>query len=134
MTDSLQQTIVIESRLDCVAELGRSINAFCAGQGLDEMARFQVQTAATEAINNAILHAYDNNPRHRVTVNCSVESDMLMIEVIDQGRKLQQLPPDIEPPAEAESGRGWWIMRRWMDRVEYSSSEGVNRLRLYRRV
>jgi len=34
---------------------------------------------------------------------------------------MNQIPPDIEPSPEAESGRGWWIMRRWMDKIEYKT-------------
>jgi serine/threonine-protein kinase RsbW len=133
MTEAESQTFVIDSRLEQVAQLGNQIHDLCRQQGMDEMASYQVHTALVEAINNAILHAYANQPGHPVTVKWLRKGDELRFEVVDRGRAMTKLPADIEPPPDAESGRGWWIMRRWMDRVEYSSGAGENRLTLLRR-
>jgi len=88
---------------------------------MDETDSYQVQTATTEAINNAITHAYNNHPGHSVNVDWVLHGDLIQIKVCDQGKTMNQIPPDIEPSPEAESGRGWWIMRRWMDKIEYKT-------------
>jgi serine/threonine-protein kinase RsbW len=127
-------TLRIDSRLDCVSLVGVSINALCREHGLDEMASYQVQSATIEAVNNAILHAYDSQPGHSVDVDWLLQDDVVRIDIADRGKTMVRLPPDREPPPEAESGRGWWIMRRWMDHATYSSAGGLNRVSLYRRI
>ncbi len=124
----------IDSHLEQVADVGSGIRDFCHQQGMDEMNSYQVQTAVTEAINNAILYACESQPGHQVTVTCSIGDETLSIEVRENGKSMQQIPPDIEPSVEAESGRGWWIMRRWMDRVDYIVDDGVNCLILKRKI
>ena len=134
MTSAQPILLEIDSRLDCVAAVGARINVLCCENGLDEMNSYQVQTAVTEAINNAIIHAYDNQPGHKVSLDWNVLDQTICIEVSDKGKALPEIPPDIEPSPEAESGRGWWIMRRWMDQVDYVSSDGLNRLIMYRKI
>ena len=134
MTVAQQISLQIDSRLDCVAPVGERINTLCREQGMDEMNSYQIRTAVTEAVNNAIIHAYDNQHGHKVTVDWSLQDQTICIQVSDGGKIMSKLPPDIEPPPEAESGRGWWIMRRWMDQVDYDSNNGLNRLIMYRKI
>ena len=134
MTSAQSKLLQIDSRLDCVAGLGARINALCCENGMNEMNSYQVQTAVTEAVNNAIIHAYDNQPGHKVTLDWTLEDRTICIEVSDGGKRLSRIPADIEPSPEAESGRGWWIMRRWMDQADYVSSNGLNRLIMYRKI
>jgi serine/threonine-protein kinase RsbW len=134
MTTAQPILLQIDSRLDCVADLGARINALCCEQGMNEMNSYQVQTAVTEAVNNAIIHAYDNQPGHKVSLDWTLLDQTICIEVSDEGKRLSKIPADIEPSPEAESGRGWWIMRRWMDQVDYVSSNGLNRMIMYRKI
>jgi len=124
----------IESRLDCVSLVGVGILALCRDHGMDEMASYQVQTAVTEAINNAIIHAYANQPDQPVTIDWILQDHEICIEVTDQGKPMEQMPPYVQPAPDAESGRGWWIIRQWMDSAEYTSSDGVNRVTLRRKI
>jgi serine/threonine-protein kinase RsbW len=134
MTAAKRIVLHIESRLDCVSLAGASINALCREHGMDEMGCYQVQTACTEAINNAIIHAYERQPGHSVDIDWSLEGDVVRIEIAYGGKGLERIPPDREPPADAESGRGWWIMRRWMDSADYASADGLHRVTLRRKI
>ncbi|MFT5506420.1 MAG: serine/threonine-protein kinase RsbW [Gammaproteobacteria bacterium] len=134
MTSAQAILLQIDSRLECVAGLGARINALCCEHGMDEVNSYQVQTAVTEAVNNAIIHAYDNQPGHRVSLDWTLQDQIICIEVSDEGKRMPKIPPDIKPSPEAESGRGWWIMRRWMDQVDYASGNGQNRLIMYRKI
>ena len=133
MSNDKKVSFEIDSRLDCVSFIGTSIKALCLDHSMDEMDSYQVQTAVTEAINNAVLHAYQNQPGYKIKVNFLLEDKSIRIEVIDEGKQLETMPPDVEPSPEAESGRGWWIMRRWMDQVNYTSAGGINCLVLLRK-
>lgn len=126
------KTIVLEidSRLDCVTLVGISIRALCLEYGADEMTAYQVQTSTVEAVNNAIIHAYSNQLGHPVWIRWSLAGKQLTVQVSDAGMTMRQLPPDIEPAPDAESGRGWWIMRQWMDSVEYMTGSGRNTLNM----
>ena len=116
----------IDSRLDCVSLVGVSVRALCLEHGADEMTAYQVQTSTVEAVNNAIIHAYRNQTGHPVWIRWSLAGEQLIIQVSDRGVAMQQLPPNIEPEPDAESGRGWWIMRQWMDSAEYMTDAGHN--------
>lgn len=126
--------LVIESRLDQTSLVGACLRALCLQSGVDETATYQVQTAVIEAVNNAVIHAYQNEAGHQVWVSWLKEGPLLSIVVSDAGRTMSALPPDCEPPVEAESGRGWWIMRQWMDEVGYERRDGRNAVVLRKRV
>ena len=83
----------IDSRLGCVAVLGTRINALCCENGMNEMASYQVQTAVTDALNNAIIHAYDKQSGHKVTLNWTLRDQTICIEVSDKGKTLSKVPP-----------------------------------------
>jgi len=98
------------------------------------MNSYQVQTAVTEAVNNAIIHAYDNQPGYKVSLHWTLLDQTICIEVSDEGKRMTNIPLDVEPALEAETGRGWWVMRRWMEQVDYVSNNGLNRLIMYRKI
>jgi serine/threonine-protein kinase RsbW len=111
--------LAIASRLEQASLVGTCIRALCVEAGLDDMSAYQVQTCTIEAVNNAIIHAYGRAPDQQVWVAWHSDGRTLRIEVSDTGASMRELPPAVEPDPFAESGRGWWIMRQWMDSAEY---------------
>lgn len=93
----------------------------------------------TEALNNAVLHAYQGRSGSEIKVIVSAESGQLVLELIDRGLAMPEEPVaqiDEDPPAwenVAGSGRGWWIMRSWMDEVSYRSERDRNVVRMVKR-
>jgi len=69
-----------------------------------------------------------------VTIDWILDDDVICIEVTDRGKRMEQMPPCVEPAPETESGRGWLIMRQLMESAEYTSSDGLNRVILRRRI
>jgi len=134
MTATKRISFLIDSRLECVSLVGAAINALCVKHGVDEMNSYQVQTATIEAVNNAIIHAYENDSGHEVRVDCILSGESICIEVLDHGKGMQKLPANKAPELDAESGRGWWIIRRWMDYVEYETKDGFNRISMVRNI
>jgi serine/threonine-protein kinase RsbW len=125
-----QIELLIDSRLHQASLVGTCIRALCEQHGIDATRAFQIQTATIEAVNNAIIHAYGRQPGQQVRVSWLKAGSELTIEVSDTGMTMATLPPDVEPPLEAEGGRGWWIMRRWMDHAEYRQQDGWNTMTL----
>ena len=127
MNDSPRTLLIeIDSRLEAASLVGTCIRAHCLDSGLDEMITYQVQTCTIEAVNNAIIHAYGGEAGHRVEVRWTLHDTSLRIEVGDSGRAMARMPPETEPDPLAESGRGWWIIRQWMDSADYASRDGRN--------
>jgi serine/threonine-protein kinase RsbW len=93
--------------------------------------------ALTEALSNAILRGNNDDPRKHVYVMARVDTKCLVIEVKDEGAgfDLDQCTIDPTVPANVnrEDGRGLFLMRKLMDRVEQFDDQGnVVRLTLHR--
>ena len=87
-----------------------------------------VPVALSEAISNAILRANNEDPGKRVFVRADVDTQRLVVDVQDEG-----LPFDLDGNIrdatdplniEREDGRGLFLMRALMDRVERFDANG----------
>ena len=92
-----------------------------------------VPVALTEALSNAILRGNLEDARKQVRVCARVNAVQLVLEVHDEGAgfDLEACTADPGTPGnlEREDGRGLFLMRRLMDRVE-RFSDGGNVVRL----
>lgn len=133
-------TLVIDSSLDHVFLVGLAINRICSFVPLTDIEAFQAELCVVEAVNNAIKHAYQNEPGHPVSIAVAVESDRLVFEITNTGRPMDagvlERPPHEATAAElrAEDGRGTSIMRSFMDTVSYGRKGDVNVLTLVKRL
>jgi serine/threonine-protein kinase RsbW len=97
-----------------------------------------VPVALTEALSNAILRGNGEGPGKSVRVRAEVDDAQLVVEVEDEGAgfDLEACTEDPTTPEnlEREDGRGLFLMRALMDRVErYRGVGNVVRLTLIRR-
>ena len=84
---------------------------------------FSVQLAVEEALVNAIKHGNRLDHAKRVHVACRVATDLLRIEITDQGPGFDPsaVPNPTEPKhLESPRGRGIMLMRSFMSRVQYN--------------
>lgn len=92
--------------------------------------RFRLVLA--EAYSNVIRHAHKDQPHLPVIVRLELREGDIALEIWDHGDGYQTEkydPPD--PEDKQESGYGWLIMNRLMDRVDYCLQiDGRNRLLL----
>ena len=96
-----------------------------------------VPVALTEALSNAILRGNHDDVTRSVHVHADVDSSRLLLEVRDEGIgfDLEACTEDPTTPENLlrEDGRGLFLMRRLMDRVErFSDGGNVVRLILHR--
>lgn len=93
-----------------------------------------VPVALTEALSNAILRGNADDPRKHVAVRVRVDRTALIIEVTDQGAGFDLDECTIDPTTperlESEMGRGLFLMRELMDRVERFAGRPGNVVRL----
>lgn len=135
--------LAIESRLHSVPVLANLVGAVCesAAVGTDDCNL--IKLCLVEAANNAIIHAYREEPGNTVTVEVEFSAGTIVFDVIDTGIAADPAVMNADHRAileEAlssenvpESGRGLAIMQEVMDSVEYTVGQGYNRLRLVKR-
>ena len=97
-----------------------------------------VPVALTEALSNAILRGNGDNSSKHVRIRADVSELRVVLEVEDEGDgfDLEACTTDPSTPEnlEREDGRGLFLMRSLMDRVErFRGAGNVVRLTLHRR-
>ena len=125
-------TLKITSSAEYVSSLGEAINALCLYASGSESCAQAVQLAFVEALNNVILHAYNNQADNDIIVQWHQENGHLRIEIIDYGLSMSSLPAAVLPAYDAESGRGWWIIHSCVDDYYYKVVECIERERVYK--
>ena len=94
-----------------------------------------IKTAVSEAVTNAIIHGYDEeflrekpeSIEKPVYLRCMLEEDVLLVEVQDQGKGIENIDKVMEPlfttkPEMDRSGMGFAFMEAFMDDLEVISS------------
>jgi serine/threonine-protein kinase RsbW len=108
-----QQVTKVEHYLENISKL----------LNLDEIQFNKLLVAATEAVNNGIIHGNNRNPKKKVTLTCEYLNDTLIVTVEDEGTGINPaaLPdPLSEENLLRENGRGIFLMRSLMDEVGFA--------------
>lgn len=100
---------------------------------LDEIQMHKLMVSLTEAVNNAIIHGNKSNPDKKVRVECDCQHEFLVITIADEGKGFK--PENVKNPLHEEnllrtSGRGIFLMRTLMDKVEYAMGKKGTTVRL----
>jgi len=100
--------------------------AFCRWAGIDSEVADQIAMAAVEGATNAVVHGNKCQRSKKVRVLFEKTRDRIMVSVADEGEGFD--PDRVPDPTEAdnlmkESGRGIFIMKQVMDRVEFEQRE-----------
>lgn len=87
-----------------------------------------VKTAVAEAVTNALLHGYEENPQKEIELRCVTEDKEVHIEVIDEGKGIPDIEKAREPffttrPEWENAGMGIAMMEAFMDCVVIESKE-----------
>ena len=116
----------IESDPNNLITVEEFVNYFCKDINLEDSKLPNVLLAVTEATTNAIIHANKCDHSKLVTVDAWVEDSKLVVKVKDEGQGFD--PTEIPDPTKPEnllkdSGRGVYLMRVYMDGLEYKSTD-----------
>ena len=89
---------------------------------LDEIQMHKMMVSLTEAVNNAIIHGNKSDQAKKVYVRCELLPGWLVVFVNDEGIGFQ--PDKVRNPLRKrnlmrESGRGVFLMKTLMDKVEF---------------
>jgi stage II sporulation protein AB (anti-sigma F factor) len=88
-----------------------------------------IKTVVSEAVTNAIIHGYNENPEGVITIKALIDGDMLYLAVEDEGQGIEDLqlartPLYTSKPELERSGMGFTIMENFMDRFDVISEPG----------
>ncbi|HIE27864.1 TPA: ATP-binding protein [Candidatus Poribacteria bacterium] len=115
----------IPSEIQLIYVLDAVVSEILREMEFDDEAVEQANLAVIEAGTNAILHGNSSDPNKRVYFQFLVGEDKLTVIVKDEGEGFN---PDLVPnPLDLEnllstSGRGIFLMRTFMDEVNYSEN------------
>ena len=88
-----------------------------------------IRTAISEAVTNAIIHGYGNDPTQKVDMRCTAEDRLLPVEIEDKGKGIENVALAMQPfyttePNLERSGMGFSVMEAFMDDVRVESEPG----------
>jgi stage II sporulation protein AB (anti-sigma F factor) len=95
---------------------------------MDELT--EVKTVISEAVTNAIIHGYENDPNGMVHIEVELEEDVVRLTIRDKGIGISDLEEARQPlfttkPELERSGMGFTIMENFMDHVEVDTEQSV---------
>jgi len=87
----------------------------------------EIKTVVSEVVTNCIIHGYNNEPHHFITIQCQInEQSELHLTITDEGVGIEDISKAKEPlytskPELERSGMGFTIVSSFMDEVEITS-------------
>ncbi|MBB5323503.1 stage II sporulation protein AB (anti-sigma F factor) [Anoxybacillus tepidamans] len=103
-----------------------SVAAFVAqlDPTMDELT--EIKTVVSEAVTNAIIHGYNNDPNGMVYISVVIEDGVVHITIKDEGVGIVDIEEARQPlfttkPELERSGMGFTIMENFMDEVTIHS-------------
>lgn len=115
--------IKVPSENRYIRKVSSRILSGIAGYNVDEGKLFDVKLCIEEAVRNAIVHGNCSDKRLSVKTVYWVDGGALNIEVEDEGPGFDRAgvaDPTLEPHILKNSGRGVYLIKKLMDKVEYN--------------
>jgi anti-sigma regulatory factor (Ser/Thr protein kinase) len=113
--------LVLAATPACVATARHGVARYCADQDLDHDG---VALAVSEAVTNAVMHAYRDRESGAVRIFASVAEDALVVVISDDG-------PGMTPRTDSpRMGRGLFLLSQLASTVEIDDDEDGTRVLL----
>ncbi len=89
----------------------------------------EIKTVVSEAVTNAIIHGYEQNPAGIVYISVAIEDGVVDLVIRDEGIGIKNIDEAKQPlfttkPEMERSGMGFTIMENFMDHLEVESHPG----------
>lgn len=121
-----KRTISFPSDVEYLEKIEQTSAKIATDAGFDESTVDDISIALTELVNNAIHHGNKNDVTKKVTVCFTVDEKKISISISDQGKGFS--PSSISDPVHpdnlmADNGRGIYLVKALMDKVNYKISK-----------
>lgn len=127
-------SIEIPSDIKRIKEVSSDILKWLQPRKLDDSALFDIRLCVEEVVRNAITHGNNNDKNLKVLVSYWLDGGSLIVEVEDKGTgfDLDKVPdPTIDDNIMKSSGRGVYLVRKLMDKIELNDKGNKVRLTKY---
>jgi serine/threonine-protein kinase RsbW len=129
--------LVLPSHIEAVGAAATAATDFVQACGIGEEAAFAIVMAVREAVTNAMVHGNQEDETKSVEVIFKCLGNVVEIEVRDRGEGFDPTGvPDPTDPVNIlkTSGRGIFLMRSFMDEIEWSARpEGGTTVRMVKK-
>ncbi len=126
-----KKTLTISSKTENIVMVESLINDICDKFKISEDYYGNILVALTEAVNNAIQHGNQNNPKKHIDITFSMRPDHISFTIKDEGPGFDysHLPDPTSPEnLEKPNGRGVFLMRNLADKVEFENNGSTVKL------
>ena len=94
---------------------------------MDELT--EIKTVVSEGVTNAIIHGYENDSSGIVSIEVTIEDNMIELIIKDTGVGIENIEEAKQPlfttkPELERSGMGFTIMENFMDELSIVSKKG----------
>ncbi|MCY3859383.1 MAG: ATP-binding protein [Gammaproteobacteria bacterium] len=129
-------TVRLENRLDEIQRVDTAIEEFTEQLDLSFSDVFQIRLVVEELFTNIVSYGYDDDDLHEIFVTVAYEEGRIELTLIDDGKEFN--PLNVDPHHnEADTieeleigGKGWTLVRAYMNEFDYEYSDGKNHLKL----
>jgi len=132
------QTIEVSNNLEEYSVALAFLNEFCHEHGIADETRRSLQLIFEESVINVMNYAYEKSVEGVIEILLKAESEWFSITLIDSGKEFNPLQKDYNLNAEFEErekgGMGILLIKELTDKVNYSYTDGCNRLEMWIRV
>lgn len=123
-----QMELIFPSLAENEALARMVISAFLVGVNPTLSVVSEIRTAVSEAVTNAVVHAYAGTTG-KVILRAHLTEERIEIEIEDFGRGIEDVAQAMQPffttqPDEERTGMGFALMQSFMDEVFVESSPG----------
>ena len=104
-----------------------AVASFAAQEDLTLNELEEIKVAISEAVSNSIIHGYDNSEEAIIKVNIIRYEDRMQIEVIDEGKGIEDVDQAVQPAFSTDPermGLGFVFMASFMDTLKVNSKPG----------
>lgn len=131
--------IEVSDRQAGTSVLLEQFGAFASLHQLPVQIQRDTELALDEVMSNIMRHGYGHDGPYRITVELAVERGVLEIQVIDDARAFNPLEArdpntDVTLAERPLGGLGLYLVKRLMDRLEYSRRDDRNHLVMTRTI
>lgn len=126
----MKQLFLVSIAPEHIPDAAAWVESVCRDEGLPSLESYQIKTCVTEAINNAVEHAFDFGDGN-IAVAVWRDGRRMMIEVSNDAADTGTLggEPDGAPAPDADRGRGMMIIRSWADEAVVEARRGRTTVR-----
>jgi serine/threonine-protein kinase RsbW len=127
------QTLILTN---CIGELGTiraSLKQIIVEWGIPASMEFSLNLVLEEAFTNVVNYAFDNGKEHQIELCFEILKRNLIITITDEGMPYDPtLIPEPDTKLDADKrplgGLGFFLVRKYMDKVEYCRNQNKNQL------